>query len=863
MKFNKVHKIFFGLNTQTTCFSGNLTDTCSWLSGKFLYLCLVVVEGVFYAKNIFLFYRSLITTNIHCDAVIGYPNDKDLSIKNILLNSRIVKNKIIIFIGLIFCLMIPKVALFAQLQSIGSWKSYQTHRQARDICARGNYIFAATDVGIVQLNSLDTNDYQRFTKQDGFLGDIPSVIFYDEVHDYVFVGYENGLIHYFKDPKQRIFSIRDIYLTKNFNTKKINAIIVSGDYLYIGTSFGVVVYDFPKNETRYTYLKMGANDEAQEVASLAIFQGRLWVSVSGGQALGVYSASLAMPNLADASVWQRENGTYGLASSGTPKKLATFNNRIFCHLGDSLYARLDTTWEVINNQYLTTGSYKFMRPSGKNLYLITGTQIIQYSPSGIIKTYSSQIPIAAIELNGVVWVADFVLGVVGYEEISQGLYYTAHEPLTNSFCNRIGVANGELYIAPLGHNANFKPSYDYSGYYYYNIRNNQWKMVRTDQLDPDAEKIFHSYARISTRPGTKETWMGSFGGGISIVTDGSQWKKTLSSADGLPVTANNPKDIRIAGIEFDGYGNTWIATYYTPTPLTVISSTDQLYNFAFPAFDNPLFTQLTLDSYGTCWLINRDKGIVVFNDNKTPNNTADDKVRELRTSTGKGNLPSDNVNRITRDLDGNMWIATNKGAVVFYNPSEIFKENATISDASCPILSSRCLLREENVKVIAIDGANRKWIGTQNGIFVISPDGNEQIALFDIDNSPLPSNEILDLAIDQETGEIFIATSAGIVSYRGEASLSTGNSENIFVFPNPVKADFDGLIAIRGTAPNAIVKITSVTGLLVAQLTALGGQAVWNGKDQRGQKVAPGIYLALVSLPSGEQAGIAKFVILN
>lgn len=773
------------------------------------------------------------------------------------------KVKIIIFSGLLCCLVALNIALFAQLQPIGSWKSYQTHRQTRDLCVRGKYIFAATDAGIVQLNSLDTTDYQRFTKQDGFLGDIPSVVVYDEIHDYVFVGYANGLIHYFRDPKQKIFSIRDIYLTKNFNTKKINAIVASGDYLYIGTSFGVVVYDFSKNETRYTYLKMGANDEAQEVVSVALFQNRLWVSVFGGQLPGVYSASLSTPNLADASVWRRENGTYGLASTGSPRGLATFNNRIFCHLGDTLYARLDTTWEVLNNQYLAAGWYKFMRTSGSNLYLISGSQVVQYAPSGHIKTFSSQIPVAALELNGHIWIADFAQGIIGLEEPSGNLYYTAHEPLTNNYCNRMGVANGELYIAPLGHNANFKPSYDYSGYYYYNIRNNQWKMVRTDQLDPDSDKIFHSYARVSTRPGSNETWMGSFGGGISIVTDGNSWHKTLTSSDGLPITANNPKDVRVSGIEFDGSGRTWLSTYYTPTPLTVITPTNQLYSFSFPTLDNPLFTQLALDNLGTCWLVNRDKGIVVFNDNKTPSNTADDKVRELRTGTGLGNLPSDNVNRITRDLDGNMWVSTNKGAVVFYNPSEIFKPNSVVSDASCPILSSRCLLREENVQVIAIDGANRKWIGTQSGVFIVSPDGNEQIDFFDTGNSPLPANEILDVAIDQETGEVFIATSAGIVSYRGEASLSNGSSENLLVFPNPVRANFDGMIAIRGTAPNAIVKITSVTGQLVAQLTALGGQAVWNGKDQRGQRVAPGIYLALVALPSGEQAGIAKFVILS
>jgi len=154
------------------------------------------------------------------------------------------------------------------------------------------------------------------------------------------------------------------------------------------------------------------------------------------------------------------------------------------------------------------------------------------------------------------------------------------------------------------------------------------------------------------------------------------------------------------------------------------------------------------------------------------------------------------------------------------------------------------LLGNENIKTIAVDGGNRKWFGTNNGVFVQSSDGESQIHVFHAKNSPLFDNQIIDIGIDHAEGEVFIATNKGILSYKGEATEGGRlHSNNILVFPNPVRPEYQGPIAIRGLAENALVKITDINGFLVFETRAIGGQALWDGNDLNGKRASTGVYL--------------------
>ena len=174
------------------------------------------------------------------------------------------------------------------------------------------------------------------------------------------------------------------------------------------------------------------------------------------------------------------------------------------------------------------------------------------------------------------------------------------------------------------------------------------------------------------------------------------------------------------------------------------------------------------------------------------------------------------------------------------------------------------LLETETINTIEIDGANRKWMGTQtSGVFLISEDGTEQIHHFTEENSPLPSNEIRDIEINDETGEVFFGTLNGIVSYKSTATEAGDYFSDVYAYPNPVRPEFDGTIAIKGLVRDSDVKITDVSGNLVYETTSYGGQATWNGRTFDGQRVKSGIYLVFASSADGSRAIVTKIAVVN
>jgi hypothetical protein len=250
----------------------------------------------------------------------------------------------------------------------------------------------------------------------------------------------------------------------------------------------------------------------------------------------------------------------------------------------------------------------------------------------------------------------------------------------------------------------------------------------------------------------------------------------------------------------------------------------------------------------------RNDGIIIFDGSIS---------RKLGFNVNNGNLPGSNVNCLTLDKDGAVWIGTNQGVAVAYNPSEVLRG----ANVEIPNLIDgqflRPLLATENINCIAIDGANRKWIGTNNGVWLFSTDGSKQIHFFNQNNSPLIDNNIISIAIEASTGEVFMGTASGIISYRGDATEPVAKMNKITVFPNPVRPNFEGTIGIKGLAENANVKITDINGSLVFQTNALGGQANWDGRLRNGDKAATGVYLVLVVNKDGSDTAVSKILFVK
>lgn len=264
---------------------------------------------------------------------------------------------------------------------------------------------------------------------------------------------------------------------------------------------------------------------------------------------------------------------------------------------------------------------------------------------------------------------------------------------------------------------------------------------------------------------------------------------------------------------------------------------------------------IIIDTEGNRWTrLGAFRGILVENAQK--------QQIYIYSGQGMGNLPSSTVVSMATDKIGQIWAGTTAGVAVFDNPSAVF--SGRNFDAYTPIFEKRRLLSNETVTAIAVDGGNRKWIGTNNGLFLFSDDGTSLVNNFTEKNSPLPSNQIQYITVNGQSGEVFIRTNKGMVSYRGTATdAETTQGNNVKVFPNPVKPDFEGLVSIEGLVENAFVKITDAAGRLIYETRANGGTAVWNAKTLSGSRASTGIYLVFSSNTQGNEALVSKIAIVQ
>jgi hypothetical protein len=331
----------------------------------------------------------------------------------------------------------------------------------------------------------------------------------------------------------------------------------------------------------------------------------------------------------------------------------------------------------------------------------------------------------------------------------------------------------------------------------------------------------------------------------------------------------------IAGFAEDNNRNIWVTNSYVAEPLSVKTPDGNWQSFDCSDSDNPSqglgnnrqLSDLIIDDNGQKWaIVNRD-GIIVFSEGADIGDSSDEKARLLQAGPGEGGLPSNEVLCLAEDLDGEIWVGTTEGIGVFYSPFDVLTDN--FSDARQILVEQdgvfQFLLDGQSVSAVAIDGANRKWISTfGSGVFLMSEDGTEQVRRFTTDNSPLLSDVVNDIAIDQTTGEVFFATDEGIVSYVSDAVGGSGGTVSCSsVYPNPVRETYSGPISITGLTRDAEVKITDVRGNLIYSTISNGGKAIWDGRNSNGERVATGVYYALSSSPDGSSKCTTKILVVK
>jgi ligand-binding sensor domain-containing protein len=325
---------------------------------------------------------------------------------------------------------------------------------------------------------------------------------------------------------------------------------------------------------------------------------------------------------------------------------------------------------------------------------------------------------------------------------------------------------------------------------------------------------------------------------------------------------------RIAGVDFDNENNLWVTNSSVPNPISVRKTDGKWKSFHFEGvISNILLSEIIVTGNNHKWVIlPNGNGLFVFDNMGTIDNENDDQYKKLSIIDENGKIITNRTYSLVEDLTGDIWVGTDQGVVVYYNPENIFDDESfhanrvvlTIGDAT------DYLLKTEVINSIAVDGANRKWIGTEgSGVYLVSKDGTEEINHFTEDNSPLLSNKIVDIGINHESGEVFFATEKGLISYRGSATMGNDEFKDVYVYPNPVRENYEGDITIRGLVSDVNVKITDISGNIVYETTAEGGQATWDGKNFDGRRPSTGVYLVFCTNDDGSKTHITKLLFIK
>ena len=763
--------------------------------------------------------------------------------------------------------------LNAQQIPIGQWREELPYTLCNAVTEADGKTYCSTPYAIFSVDKED-NSILRTTKING-LSDIGiSSINYSKPYQTLVIAYSNANIDLIKN--NVIINISDIKRKAILGNKTINSIYFIGKYAYLCCGFGIVVLDLEKEEIRDTYL---IGKDGSQVNVLGLVKDN-HDSLFAATEKGLYKASLKNPNLVNFANWRKDSRMDSIAEYSTITYFAgkvVVNKRT--HLIpnitlDTLFTYADGGWKKwpyspydpvskveSNDQYLVVSFKYYLKVYDQSLEFLV--HIGDYYPG-------NPYPLDAIpDKDGMVWIGDTYSGLISFN-LSNYLinHYNLSGPLTDKAFSMTCNGN-DLYIAPGGRDASYVPLYFQGQIYHFD--NTNW--TNYAGYNQALLSQCHDVVTIAVDPyDNKRFYAGTWGKGLLEFYDGQAVNRYTEHNSTLRHhSASDTSDIRVGGTAFDKDGNLWVVTSHTNSCLS-LKTRNQWYGFTIPIVQESNLGTLMVDRNNQVWVTMyygnlNPYSLFVFTDNGTPDNPNDDEVKKLNSTAGNGNLPGNNVFCMAEDKKGEIWIGTEKGIGVFYSPENIFVPGQNF-DAQRILVEQdgyvQYLLENEVATAIAIDGANRKWIGTdRGGVFLFSEDGTKQIYHFTETNSPLLSNRITSIAINNITGEVYFGTDKGIISYKSTATEGGETNSNVYAYPNPVREGYEGVIAIKGLINNAQVKIADLNGQLVYATTAEGGQAIWDGKNFSGKRAKTGVYMVFSSDSNGKDKVVTKILIIN
>jgi len=783
----------------------------------------------------------------------------------------------------IFSLLISfmSLGLYAQDIGIGEWRDHLPYQTVISVAPAGNLVYAATPYSLFYYNKSEYT-LNRLTRVNGLNDQGISKIGYNDAYNTLLIAYSNTNIDLIKG--KTIINMPDILNSAAITPEEraINNIVFIDKLAYLSCGFGIVVIDLVREEIVETYY-IGAQGTHINVMDLTYTDAQFYAATENG----VYIADRNNPNLAFFDAWTRD------MSLPQPDKVYNHieycDGRVFTNkyseewANDTIYYLENGTWKI-NTELFGTNDvtamfayegtlyltyYSFMRAFDGTLKEVLNFYNYVYNN----ENFNARPNDISLDNSGM-WIGDRYAGLVWRQAYQSFLFLHPNGPSDTDVFSMSSSGNS-LWIVPGGRDLSWNNLWKPARISY--LVNGQWGYINSASEGASTLYPVHDLLCVAINPfNTKQVFAGSWDLGL-VEFDDYKYDTIYNpenSSLGYRI-AEGPPICKVGGLAFDDAGNLWVSNSGANDLLSVrINDGSKLGDWKSFYLGNQgsaevVVGQVVIDTYNQKWIMSTGTTIIVFNDGGTLDSPGDDQVKFLSGSPGNGGIPGNKVYSIAVDKDGEIWIGTDEGVAVFYSPENVFSsQNFDAQQILIPRNDGTgladILLEFESISAITVDGANNKWIGTErSGVYLLSPDGLNEIHHFTMDNSPLLSNNITSIAINDADGEVFFGTSAGIISYKGSATGGGETNSDVLVFPNPVRPGYTGPIAVRGLVSNAHFKITDVNGTLVYSGRAEGGQAIWNGTNFDGRRAESGVYLVFVTNETGEETMVSKILFMN
>lgn len=769
-----------------------------------------------------------------------------------------------------FIFLFTGLITFSQVK-VGQWTDHLSYNSANSVAKVGTTVYVSNYSGLAKYHVVD-GVIEKYTKIDGLSDVGVQMLRKNEHNNTLLVIYKNTNIDVIR-PDGSLINISDIKRKVIQGKKYINEVYFNGNLAYISCGFGIVVFDTDKLEIKDTYYL------GNGITNLEVYQvTKNDTAFFAGTSSGVYYGN-KNSNLSNFQNWKSLNagltaGPYNCVVNFDGKILANYSQYVKTGAAqqDVLYQYDGTSWSVY--PYRTgavTNVAIYAYPQYNKILIRDLGWMIDLSNTGVstvnLNSYGFDYAIindVYFENDGIYWLADERYGLIK----SQGSYPYPNDVISiagpfNSYVNDIDLQDGTLAVAGVNlgdtytyQYSQLKPSVyqDQQWYSYASIIPANIKDINCVSVDPN-DKTHVVFGYLGT------------GGGL-VETRNNQLATVYDQGNSPLVGYMGGPDIRITGVNFDKNSNLWASITLGKKCVSVLRPDNTWALLDFEQFVvQPTITKIIFDKYDQAWIVlARNGGMMVYKDVNGLSQPSSSNTKLVNVSQGSGFLPANEVRSVCEDKDGHIWVGTAKGITVFYNPENVFSGGNW--DSQQILIEQdghvQLLLENDIITAISVDGANRKWVGTESsGVYCFSPDGQEQICHFTTDNSPLYSDLIRDIALDETTGDVFIATEDGIQSYRTDIIKGFDDFEKVHAYPNPVRPGFAGSVYITGLIDEAIVKITDVAGNLVYQTKSLGGQVEWNLRNFNSARVTSGVYMIYCASADGSKSYTSKILVMN